>query len=351
MDHLQRRPADMRSASTSYLPADLQSYGGTFDRYGSWQYSAPYGNVWYPAVPADWRPYYYGNWSPVPSYGWTWIGVDAWSYPTHHYGRWGYARNGWFWIPGRTWSAAWVSWGAAPDYVSWCPLGYDGRPVFSLSAGYGGWSGWTVMSRSHFGVRGYDAHRYGFDSRRFDRRTPFLQQTYAPVALPHARARQANDDRRADERRIPHAESRTPGDVAVPRRTYPIEAPRAVESPRAATPGYAVPRDGRVTNGDRSTAGYRRADANRPAAAGRPANDDRPRASDARPAAGEPRRYSPREAPPRESGARAAAPAPPAAREAAPPPARTPPPSAAREGTARERGPADGSPSGTRRPR
>ena len=37
-----------------------------------------------------------------------------WSWPTHHYGRWGYARNAWFWIPGRTWGAAWVSWASAP---------------------------------------------------------------------------------------------------------------------------------------------------------------------------------------------------------------------------------------------
>ena len=110
-------------------------------------------------------PLYYGSWSAVPSYGWTWIGIDRWSWPTHHYGRWGYGRNSWFWIPGRTWGAAWVSWAAASDYVSWCPLGFDGRPVFGFSAagsdsrwrygagGYRGWNGWTVMSRGQFGAR------------------------------------------------------------------------------------------------------------------------------------------------------------------------------------------------------
>src|SRR6185295_14708019 len=61
--------------------------------------------------------------------------LDAWAWPTHHYGRWGYASNAWFWIPGRTWGAAWVSWSFADDYVSWCPLGYDSRPVFALSIG------------------------------------------------------------------------------------------------------------------------------------------------------------------------------------------------------------------------
>ena len=60
-----RRDARMAAASAQYLPRELQTYGGTLDRYGSWQYTAPYGYVWYPTVAADWRPYYYGNWSPI----------------------------------------------------------------------------------------------------------------------------------------------------------------------------------------------------------------------------------------------------------------------------------------------
>ena len=56
MDHIQRTVAPSRSAS--YLPQDLQTYGSTFDQYGSWQYDQPYGYVWYPQVEADWRPYY-----------------------------------------------------------------------------------------------------------------------------------------------------------------------------------------------------------------------------------------------------------------------------------------------------
>jgi len=98
-----------RSQSAQYLPADLRIYGGELDRYGSWGYEASYGNVWYPSVGPDWRPYYDGYWSSVPTYGWTWIGVDVWSWPTHHYGRWGYGRNRWFWIPDRRWAPAWVS--------------------------------------------------------------------------------------------------------------------------------------------------------------------------------------------------------------------------------------------------
>jgi hypothetical protein len=206
MDHIQRAAAapDAVDApppvSTPYLPQDLRAYGSTFDRYGSWQYDAPYGYVWYPTVAPGWRPYYYGRWSAVPSYGWNWLGIDPWSYPTHHYGRWGYRRNAWFWIPGRTWGAAWVSWGSAPDYVSWCPLGFDGRPVFALSvtsydswhrAG-GGWFGWTVMSRSHFGGRGSYAHRYAVEPRTLPTTTPFIVSSRPPAGLPHQRSLQTS---------------------------------------------------------------------------------------------------------------------------------------------------------------
>jgi hypothetical protein len=31
---------------------------------------------------------------------------------------------------------AWVSWGLATDYVSWCPLGWDDGPVFGVSFGF-----------------------------------------------------------------------------------------------------------------------------------------------------------------------------------------------------------------------
>jgi hypothetical protein len=347
MDHLPLRTADPRSASVSNLPPDLQTYGGTFDRYGSWQNEPAYGSVWYPAVAADWRPYYYGAWSPVPSYGWTWIGADPWSYPTHHYGRWGYARRGWFWIPGRTWAPAWVSWGSAPDYVSWCPLGWDNRPVFALSIGHDRpWHGWTVMSRTHFGGRGYHVNRYAYDSRRFDRRTRFVQQSRAPVDLPHRRGRNewsaagrqssdygrrpsddrqssvgrrqspverrgTDDDNRPADRRLParefrrdNSDSRTPAGIAVPRRAYPIEAPRAAdaprpadtpraaETPRAAAPGYAIPRDRRAPGTERPTNDAR------------PTPDYRLRTND-RPTAEQPGRQAPREsAPPRQPAQR-----------------------------------------------
>jgi hypothetical protein len=177
---VENRPAlVLQSQSAQYLPADSQAYATDFDQNGTWQYDTTSGNVWYPTVSADWRPYYYGYWSSIPAYGWTWIGYNRWAWPTHHYGRWGYGHNRWFWIPGRVYSSAWVSWGTAPGYVSWCPLGWDSRPV--LSVGYShGWNAWTIVPRDHFGWRGYPAHRYAIEPSRIAASTPFVVQRTQP---------------------------------------------------------------------------------------------------------------------------------------------------------------------------
>jgi hypothetical protein len=216
-----------RSQSAQYLPPDLRVYGGELDRSGSWDYEAPYGYVWYPTVAPEWRPYYDGYWSPVPTYGWTWIGADVWAWPTHHYGRWGYARSRWFWIPDRRWSPAWVSWGGAPGYVSWCPLGFDNRPVFALSVvtvsgGYRGWNGWTVVSREHFGGHSR-VPQFVVAARSLPANARFVAQTSSPVAPPHAVPRRAagNGGQTAgDRRQFPNVVSRSgdgQGQTAVPR--------------------------------------------------------------------------------------------------------------------------------------
>ena len=152
------------SQSEQYLPADMQTYSSTFDSYGDWRYQQDYGYVWYPRVATEWRPYYNGRWVSYPSYGWTWVAGDRFGWPTHHYGRWGISAGAWFWIPSSTWGPAYVSWGYAPNYVSWCPLGRNNYAVMPISAysnagygspiGYGGvqhYSAWTVVPRGAFG--------------------------------------------------------------------------------------------------------------------------------------------------------------------------------------------------------
>ena len=231
-------------ASAQYLPADLRMYGGTFDRYGAWQYEAPYGYVWYPSVAIDWRPYFYGYWASVPFVGWTWVGVDVWTWPTHHYGRWGYSRNRWFWIPDRRWAPAWVSWGAAPGYVSWCPLGYDSRPVFGLSVTVGNsWPGWVVVPRRQFGTRGRYVHQYAVPSHSLPPRTPFVVQASAPVAPPRA---------------VPRFSSGAAGvvaGVAVPRdpNSASTAAGRVYRGSAADRRTYSSQPPATVTNGDLGT--------------------------------------------------------------------------------------------------
>ena len=229
-----------RSQSAQYLPADLRMYGGELDRNGSWDYEAPYGYVWYPTVAPQWRPYYDGYWAPVPSYGWTWVGVDVWSWPTHHYGRWGYVRNRWFWIPDRRWAPAWVSWGDAPGYVSWCPLGFDNRPVFALSVsvggGYRGWNGWTVVSRDHFGGH-RPVRQFAVAPRSLPANIGFVAQRSAPVAPPRAVPRRGFDNRgqfAGDRRQFPNVVGRTADGQprAVPRRDVNGDRPAEGQAAR-----------------------------------------------------------------------------------------------------------------------
>jgi hypothetical protein len=152
--------------SAQYLPDDVRPYAPAFDTYGSWRHEPAYGYVWYPRVQAGWRPYYHGRWVSLRPYGWTWIAHDPWGWPTHHYGRWGISAGAWFWIPGRSWAPAWVSWGYAPGYVSWCPLGWNNRPVLGFSVSYFGgrrydpWYAWSVLPRRHFSSAYVHVSRY-----------------------------------------------------------------------------------------------------------------------------------------------------------------------------------------------
>ena len=183
--------------SAAYLPDELTSYASDFDSSGAWSYLAPYGYVWYPTVGKDWCPYSHGRWAHVGhGVGWSFIGAgNRWNYPTHHYGRWGTnSSGGWFWIPGRTWSSAWVQWAVSPGYVGWCPLGGDDRPVVGWGGGavvapYGHHNGpgraWTVMPKTTF-ARGGSIGRTPVDPQAL--RGPaqaFVVQREAPrVVIP-----------------------------------------------------------------------------------------------------------------------------------------------------------------------
>jgi hypothetical protein len=188
------------SESAQYLPQEMTNYAPTFDQYGAWQYQQDYGYVWYPRVAADWHPYYYGRWASYPSYGWTWIAADPFGYPTHHYGRWGVNAGVWFWIPSAHWGPAYVSWGFAADYVSWCPLGWNNRAVFSIgfynagpayySSHYHGhyYAAWTTVPRGSFGHGYAQQHAVNWD-RGYTGARPHFTEGRTPAGASSAMAR------------------------------------------------------------------------------------------------------------------------------------------------------------------
>jgi uncharacterized protein DUF6600/FecR-like protein len=262
--------------SAQYLPPDVQPYSATFDNYGYWRHEPAYGYVWYPRVVAGWRPYYRGRWATLPPYGWTWIAHDPWGWPTHHYGRWGFSAGSWFWIPGNHWGAAWVSWAYAPNYVSWCPLGWNNRPVFSFvninifgGHHYEPWHAWTVVPRHHFGhgyVNAYAVPRIDAGVRR-----TFVVRDTAPEWRSTARTapiRVAGTRTRTDYA-VPRgsvgpaaSDLGSRGSVAAESRRFPAPArePRAPGASRSAgasaattpapqrnTPGVSRPREAPVT--------------------------------------------------------------------------------------------------------
>ena len=236
-------------ASRQYLPAELDGYAATFDRYGTWQNDDTYGSVWYPSNTADdWRPYYDGRWDYTSSYGWTWIaGGDVWAYPTHHYGRWNLGSRGWYWIPSRRWGAAWVYWAVAPDYVGWCPLGWNGRPVLNVfhydrsypSRSRDPYRAWTVIPRTSFGRS--PVSRVLADRTRLDRDRPaFILQHRSPgVAPPRSpypspfNARVNNGRRTTGSDRAARARRRLDDEPAELRRLR--QRPRQPRRPRGAT--------------------------------------------------------------------------------------------------------------------
>jgi len=103
----------------------------SLEPYGTWVQLAGYGWCWRPAVVVSnphWRPYVdNGRWI-YSDHGWYWLSDYSWGWAPFHYGRWfRHSSQGWCWVPGNTWSPAWVSWRRSPDYCGWAPLPPVGR--------------------------------------------------------------------------------------------------------------------------------------------------------------------------------------------------------------------------------
>jgi hypothetical protein len=267
-------------ASRQYLPSELASYASTFDRYGTWQNDESYGAVWYPSgTTDDWRPYYDGRWDYTSNYGWTWIAAgDVWAYPTHHYGRWHTGPRGWFWIPSRRWGAAWVYWAVSSDYVGWCPLGWNGRPVvgvFAYDRTYSSrwrdpFRAWTVVGRGSFGGRHRGPTVYADRGRLSRERPAFVLQHRAPGVAPPRSPYPSPFNPRLNAGRS--------SDRTRARGTVSTRSPRSYGrsgSDRDSRGGYAVPRGSASEDAPQQESPYERARPYMPRPeTGRPAGDE-----------------------------------------------------------------------------
>jgi hypothetical protein len=170
----------------------FEAYSDVFNRYGAWETDPGVGPVWYPVVGAEWRPYTDGYWQEYgPQDAWLWVARDPWGWPTHHFGRWDVDPRGrWYWMPGRQWAPAWVSWSVGPGYVGWTPLGPQDRPVrpwgdFGQGRGvYGGGTldparAWTVIPSDRFGQRDR-LGAYAVDPRTLSDISAFVTQRVGP---------------------------------------------------------------------------------------------------------------------------------------------------------------------------
>ena len=125
----------------------------SLDRFGHWEQTVDYGNVWVPEVAPDWAPYRFGHWAWVAPWGWTWVDDAAWGFAPFHYGRWALWHDRWAWVPGAyvarpVYAPALVGWsgGAAPAVsvnlgvgrVAWFPLAPHEVyvPPYAVSATY-----------------------------------------------------------------------------------------------------------------------------------------------------------------------------------------------------------------------
>lgn len=75
------------------------------------------------SVTGGYVPYANGQWVNTNN-GWYFAAPTPEEEIVHHYGRWAFKPEigGWVWVPGRTWSPAWVEWKQNDSYVSWAPL-------------------------------------------------------------------------------------------------------------------------------------------------------------------------------------------------------------------------------------
>jgi hypothetical protein len=235
------------------VPEEVAPYVSELSSYGTWSTLPTYGVVWRPAYVGSWTPYFHGYWDWCAT-GWVWVSYDPWGWAPYRYGRWDYAGSvGWFWIPGRVWSGAWVSYAVGPSYIGWAPLNYWNRPVFhepafaaqeTVPVGRLDPRAWQFVPAARFGARGAIMSVTRID--RLPRNSEVVVTRTLPsagrlTALGRADSSLIDEARR---HRVVLPESRTAAGDPVSFRTLEVRRPsppRTNPSERVALPGAAAP--------------------------------------------------------------------------------------------------------------
>lgn len=139
------RVYEARAEAGPGVEVEEDSFYDRLSPYGHWSYTPEYGRVWIPSgIATGWRPYTDGHWA-LTDWGWTYASDAPWGWAAYHYGSWGFGGGlGWYWIPGRVWSPAWVSWRYGGGYVAWAPLGPGGYYYGAQSPA------WVAVREQHF---------------------------------------------------------------------------------------------------------------------------------------------------------------------------------------------------------
>lgn len=123
--------------------------GADLTRYGSWQATSDYGQVWYPSdVPADWAPYRDGHWAYVGQWGWTWVDQQPWGFAPFHYGRWVSYGGRWGWVAAAPDAPPDAYPVYAPALVAFVGIGVGITAGLGFGGGYfggGGGVGWVPL--------------------------------------------------------------------------------------------------------------------------------------------------------------------------------------------------------------
>lgn len=213
------------TSAQSYGSVSFDVFYNELSPYGYWDRDAHYGDIWFPDVDANFRPYGTNGYWAMTEYGNTWVSHYDWGWAPFHYGRWVYTNyRGWGWIPGYEWGPAWVDWRSGGGYYGWAPMAPRVGVTVSVGVPVNLWI--FLPTR-----RIYDQHIYrhwSYGQRTVYNRTTIINNTYVVnnhhyYGGPSRRDIERNTGRRVQVRDIRTADR--PGRHQVDKRSVSLYRP------------------------------------------------------------------------------------------------------------------------------